>query len=41
MSACAGNVLEEMTESFIGAELLSGRGPDGKLRVFCPFTVPH
>ena len=41
MSACAGNILKEMTESFIGAELLSGRVPDGKLRVFCPFTVPQ
>lgn len=41
MSACAGNILKEMTESFIGAELLSGRVPDGKLRLCCPFTVPH
>ena len=41
MSACAGNILKEMTESFIGAELLSRRVPDGKLRVFCPFTVPQ
>lgn len=41
MSACAGNVLKEMMESSIGAELLSGRIPDGKLRLCCPFTVPH
>ena len=41
MSACAGNILKEMTERFIGAELLSGRVPDGKLRLCCPFTVPH
>lgn len=41
MSACAGNILKKMTESFIGAELLSGRVPDGKLRIGCPFTVPH
>ena len=41
MSACAGNVLKKMTESFIRAELLSGRVPDGKLRIGCPFTVPH
>lgn len=41
MSACAGNVLKEMTESSIGAELLSRRVPDGKLRIGCPFTVPQ
>lgn len=41
MSACAVNVLKEMTESFIGAELLSGRIPDGKLRIGCPFTVSN
>jgi len=41
MFACAGNILKEMTESFIGAELLSRRVPDGKLRIGCPFTVPH
>lgn len=41
MSACAGHVLKEMTESFIGAELHSGRIPDGKLRLCCPFTVPQ
>ena len=41
MSACAGNILKEMTESFIGAELLSGCVPDGKLRIGCPFTVPQ
>lgn len=29
MSACAGNILKEMTESFIGAELLSGAFPMG------------
>lgn len=39
MSACAGNILKGMTESFIGAELLLGRVPDGKLG--CPFTVPQ
>lgn len=33
MSACAGNVLKEMTESFIGLSLLSGRIPDGELRI--------
>lgn len=27
------NILKKMTESFIGAELLSGRIPDGKLRI--------
>ena len=41
MSACAGNVLKGMTESFIGTELLSGRIPDEKLRLCCLFTVPH
>ena len=41
MSACAGNILKEITESFIGAELLSGRVPDGKLRIGYPFTVPQ
>lgn len=41
MSACAGNILKEMMESFIGAELLSGRVPDGKLRIGSPFTVPQ
>lgn len=41
MSACAGNILKKMTESFIGAELLSERIPVGKLRIGCPFTVPH
>lgn len=29
MSACAGNILKEMTESSIGAELLSRRVPMG------------
>lgn len=29
MSACAGNVLKEMTESSIGLSLLSGRVPMG------------
>ena len=33
MFACAGNILKEMPESFIGAELLSGRIPDGELRI--------
>lgn len=41
MSACAGNVLKEMTESSIGLSLLSGRVFDGKLRLCCPFTVPQ
>ena len=36
-----GHALQEMRESTIGAELLSGRVPDGKLRVFCPFNVPQ
>lgn len=33
MSACAGNILKEMTESSIGLSLLSGRIPDGELRI--------
>ena len=41
MSACAGNILKEMTESSIGLSLLSGRVFDAKLRIGCPFTVPQ
>lgn len=37
MSACAGNILKEMTESFIGAELLSGRVPRWEAKNILPF----
>ena len=37
MSACAGNILKEMTECFIGAELLSRRAPRWEAKNRLPF----
>lgn len=37
MSACAGNILKEMTESSIGLSLLSGRVPRWEAKNRLPF----